>query len=87
LPHCPPELARADLAACASFDARPWLAEIAAPALVVFGTCDLLLQPRRAAELALGLPHARLLPIADTGHFPFLERPDAFHDAVASWLL
>jgi 2-succinyl-6-hydroxy-2,4-cyclohexadiene-1-carboxylate synthase len=53
------------------------LGAIAAPALVIAGELDPVGRDR-AAEVAAGLPHARLTQLADAGHAPHLERPEAF---------
>ena len=43
--------------------------------------------PTGGRVLASAIPHARLVEIADAGHFPFFsEEPAAFQDAVRAFL-
>jgi proline iminopeptidase len=56
-----------------------------APVLVVQGAAD----PRPVAacdELVERLPIVRRVVLDSAGHFPWVERPDAFADAVVGWL-
>ena len=69
-----------------SFDLRPDLPRIEAETLVVAGRDDFICGPAAAAPLADGIPKAELLLLDDAGHFMFLERPDAFRDAVEAFL-
>jgi pimeloyl-ACP methyl ester carboxylesterase len=39
-----------------------------------------------AREWAASLPNGRLLVIEQSGHFPFVERPDAFFPAARAFL-
>lgn len=62
------------------------LSEIAVPVLLVEGTLD---QPDVAASmdrLAQGIPRAERICIPGTAHFPNLERPAAFNEAVLEFL-
>lgn len=86
LPACPPELAARDFEACALFDSRPWAAALQLPALVLGGTDDVLISPRRTAELAGLLPRAEHVNLARSGHFPFHEREDDVVAAITAWL-
>jgi proline iminopeptidase len=82
----PPDLSALDSfnAQVDSFDLRPDLPRIDAPALVVYGTGEL----ERAGEddLIAGLPNARLTLIGDAGHFPWVEQPERFREAVLDFL-
>jgi pimeloyl-ACP methyl ester carboxylesterase len=55
------------------------LEEILAPTLVVVGEYDVPDIVAKAHELARRLQKAELVVIADTAHFPSLERPDEFN--------
>ncbi len=56
------------------------------PALVVWGLRDLYL-PARFADLQLTtFPRARLVKLADSGHFPYADNPDAVADAILPFL-
>ncbi|GAB4304614.1 MAG: alpha/beta fold hydrolase [Candidatus Bipolaricaulota bacterium] len=62
------------------------LAEIRVPTLVVTCDDDRIVPMQRAAELANTVPDAELVVLAACGHLPHEERPQAFLDAVASFL-
>ena len=62
------------------------LGEIDAPTLVVGGRHDRAIPVQHSEELAVGIPHAVLRIFEESGHFPYLEEPDAFHETVASFL-
>lgn len=67
------------------YDWTEVLRDLHVPTLVVHGAADVL--PLSEAERTAGyLPHARLVPIADAGHNPFWEAPDAFFAAVHAFL-
>ena len=67
-------------------DARPGLAAIACPTLVLVGDGDALTPPALAQEIAGGIPGARLIVTADCGHLSTLERPQAVTDALVEWM-
>jgi pimeloyl-ACP methyl ester carboxylesterase len=69
-----------------SFDSRPWLKEIACPALVVTGAADTTTPPRRACELADGLANAQLHIIPRAGHWLVKTHTTALLDIVVPWL-
>jgi pimeloyl-ACP methyl ester carboxylesterase len=50
------------------------------------GDSDELTPPERAAEIADGIPGARLVVVPDCGHLSTLERPQAVSDALRAWL-
>ncbi len=86
LPACAPELGARDFEACALFDSRPFAAELALPTLVIGGADDVLISPRRTAELVSLLPRCEHVTLARSGHFPFHERQDEVVRAIAQWL-
>jgi proline iminopeptidase len=62
-----------------------WLRRVRAPTLVIHGAEDL--QPRSATERVVeALPHARLVELAGSGHFPFEEQPEAFARTLRAFL-
>jgi proline-specific peptidase len=69
-----------------SFDLRPLLRELAAPTLVVTGEDDFITGRICAGEIAAAIPDARLLLIPASGHFPFVEQPQRFREAVLGFL-
>lgn len=71
------------------YDWSDRLRDLTVPTLVVHGAADVLPlseATRTAAHLAAAGAPARVLPIADAGHNPFWEAPDAFFAAVQAFL-
>jgi proline-specific peptidase len=69
-----------------TFDMRPVLPRITAPTLVITGEQDFITGPVCAAEIAEGIAGAKTVILPDTGHFVFVESPEAWRDAVLSFL-
>jgi pimeloyl-ACP methyl ester carboxylesterase len=67
-------------------DSRPTLPSIRCPTLVLVGERDELTPPERAAEIAAGVPNARLVAVPECGHLSTLERPDAVTRALVELL-
>jgi proline iminopeptidase len=67
------------------YDWRDTLRDLPTPTLVMHGAADVL-SLEVAAQTAAHLGRARLLPIAEAGHNPFWEAPDAFFTAVHAFL-
>ncbi|MEV4346934.1 alpha/beta hydrolase [Actinoplanes sp. NPDC049596] len=65
-----------------TFDSRARLGEITAPALIVAGQDDFIAGPRWAQVLHEGISGSTLVVLPDTGHFPHIEDPAGFVDAV-----
>ncbi len=66
-------------------DIRQLLSGVRCPTLVVCGELDLIGGPAQARHIAEGVPGAELLVIPDCGHFPSLELPQFYRDAVLNW--
>lgn len=62
------------------------LGEIEARTLVIAGREDFLFPPEHQAQLAAGIPGARLRLIERAGHNPHDEQTDEVMDAVAEFL-
>lgn len=70
----------------AEYDPRDSLGDIRAPALVLSGRHDWVAPPDEGAvELAAGLD-AEHVVFEQSGHFPFLEEPDAFVGTIGRWI-
>lgn len=67
-------------------DSRPLLSAIRCRTLVIGGAHDQLTTPDVVREIADGIPGAELAIIAEAGHLPPLEVPDAFNEVLAAWL-
>jgi proline iminopeptidase len=69
-----------------SFDLRPELEKITAPALVITGADDFITGPIPASEIEQGLTDVSKVIVPRCGHFIFVEAPEAFREAVVSFL-
>jgi pimeloyl-ACP methyl ester carboxylesterase len=69
-----------------SFDLRPELERITAPTLVITGADDFITGPPSTAEIEQGLADVVKVVIPGCGHFTFVEAPEAFCEAVVSFL-
>lgn len=67
-------------------DCGPRLAEIEVPTLILCGRFDPQYPPACSRELAAGVPQAELAWFERSGHYPFIEEPDAFWGRVATFL-
>jgi pimeloyl-ACP methyl ester carboxylesterase len=67
-------------------DSRPTLGSIHCPTLVLVGEGDELTPPELAAEIAAGIPGARLTTVPQSGHVSTLEQPDEVTRALLEWL-
>jgi pimeloyl-ACP methyl ester carboxylesterase len=65
---------------------RRRLPYVKAPTLVVQGASDGLVPIAYGEELARLIPGAELVTIAEAGHYPMIEREDAFIEAVEGFL-
>ena len=61
---------------------RQWLHRVRVPTLVVWGDGDGVVTPDYGEKLSRALPNARFERIAQAGHYPQIERPDAVAEAV-----
>jgi pimeloyl-ACP methyl ester carboxylesterase len=64
------------------FDVEPDLSRITVPTLVIVGRYDPQCPIENSECIAKGIPGARLVVCEQSGHFPFIEEPDVFRDAV-----
>jgi pimeloyl-ACP methyl ester carboxylesterase len=62
------------------------LPDISVPTLIVWGESDQILPVAHARAAAGRIPHSRLAIVRDCGHMPHVERPEAFLEAVLSFL-
>ena len=67
-------------------DARPFLASIACPTLVLVGEGDTLTPPALSQEIAAGIRGTNLVVVPECGHLSTLERPEAVNAALAAWM-
>jgi len=69
-----------------AFDLRPQLRAIEAPTVVLAGDDDLMAGLVSANAMLAELPDAQLVTIADSGHFLYVEQPEAFRAALTDFL-
>jgi pimeloyl-ACP methyl ester carboxylesterase len=67
-------------------DSRPGLGAIGCPTLVLVGDSDRLTPPELSAEIAAGIPGARLVVVAGSGHLSPLDQPEQVTKALLEWL-
>ena len=70
-----------------TLDLRPELRAIAAPTLVVAGEDDMIAGPVCGEAIVRELSDGRLVTIPATGHFLYVEQPEAFSAALTQFLL
>lgn len=67
-------------------DHQKTLRRFLVPALIIGGAADPIVPPRRQDFTAELMPKGRFLRIADAGHLPTLESPDAVSEAMDAFL-
>lgn len=67
-------------------DSRPSLGAIKAPTLVIRGAGDGITTQAQQDEILAGIAHARFAELADCGHLPTLEAPEAINRLLLDWL-
>jgi pimeloyl-ACP methyl ester carboxylesterase len=77
---------RQEHALIARADARPLLATIKCPTLVLVGDGDELTPPALSRELAEGIAGSRLAIVPDCGHLSTMEHPEAVNRALVEWM-
>ena len=65
---------------------KHWLRRIAVPTLLLWGESDGIVTPEYGRAYAELIPGARFEAIAEAGHHPELEQPQAFADALVRFL-
>ena len=83
----PAFVAREAIASLNASDSRERLASIRVPTLVAVGNEDIITPPSESQALARGIPNSWLNIIPKAGHFPMLEQPIAFNQALSAFLL
>jgi len=68
------------------YDLIPKLKEVSNPTLVVHGDYDFI-PVEAAAHIAQVIPGARLVVLEGCWHFPYLERPDEFREAIDDFFI
>lgn len=82
----PVGVARAAITSLNRADSRRLLHTLRMPTLVVCGVDDAITPPNESVALSAAIPNAELCLIAGAGHFPMLEKPQQFNEALADFL-
>jgi pimeloyl-ACP methyl ester carboxylesterase len=67
-------------------DLRPHLGALSVPALGIFGQRDNIVSPRNARLLMANTPDARVVRLAKSRHFPMIDEPEPFLQALNGFL-
>jgi proline iminopeptidase len=70
----------------ASWSAVDRLGGVDVPTLVVAGRNDAITAAAQGQRIAARLPDAEVVVLEDSAHFPWMEEPAAFFEAVREWL-
>ncbi len=71
----------------ARYNVTDRLQEISVPVLIIGGRHDVHVSPSWSAMMAERIPHARLIMMEGSGHFPWLDEPEKFFSVVRDFLL
>jgi pimeloyl-ACP methyl ester carboxylesterase len=67
-------------------DLRPRLKEIKVPVMGIYGRADRIVDPKQGKVLAQGVPMADVRNFERSGHFPMLDEPERFYQALREFL-
>jgi pimeloyl-ACP methyl ester carboxylesterase len=81
-----PEVMRGDLTGYAGFDKRSEVGDIKSPVLLLRGDADWLVSTRQVEETQSRIPGSEIAVLAGTGHYPMIENPYEFNEAVRTFL-
>jgi len=68
------------------YDIRPEISAITAPLLAIQGEDDPYGTMAQIDEIAVAVPHARLVKLAQCGHSPHRDQPEAVAQAIQAWI-
>ena len=68
-------------------DLRSQIGQIRVPAMGIFGGHDNIVNPNQAQELAKGLPGADIRIMKHSRHFPMVDEPELFRQALLEFLM
>jgi pimeloyl-ACP methyl ester carboxylesterase/putative sterol carrier protein len=81
-----PEVMAGDLTGYAGFDKREEMGSITSPVLLLRGDADWLVSQDQVEETAARISGSRISVLAGTGHYPMIENPFEFNQAVREFL-
>ncbi|WP_150466884.1 alpha/beta fold hydrolase [Francisella sp. SYW-9] len=68
------------------FSSSKWIVKIEVPTLVVAGEKDVIFYERDVRELSELMKYAEYYNFKNTGHLPYIERPNELYDVVVSFI-
>ncbi|MEK4708288.1 alpha/beta fold hydrolase [Bacillus sp. FSL R10-2780] len=68
------------------YDQRPYLSNIACPALIIRGENDYFVPEKYVREFEKHLRNVTFVELKDSGHLPYLEQPTSFNVTVETFL-
>ncbi len=71
---------------CPQLMLRDDMAHLRVPTLFLWGDADAFAPPSPGQDLAARMPDAHFEVVADTGHLPYVDRPDTIAAAVTGFL-
>jgi len=77
---------RHQLNALLSFNSSAWINQIKASCLVISGEQDIIMNEHSVRKMSLEIPHAHYECISGVGHAPFIEKPEAFLQALMHFI-
>lgn len=81
-----PEIMRSDLGAYSGFDKRDQMGRITDPVLLLRGNEDWLVSQEQVEATASRIKDSKIAILEGTGHYPMIENPTEFNDAVRKFL-
>ncbi|MEU0156231.1 alpha/beta fold hydrolase [Micromonospora fulviviridis] len=81
-----PEVMAGDLIGYAGFDQRKEVGKIKAPVLLLRGDADWLVHQEQVEATQSRIPGSKIAVLEGTGHYPMIENPYEFNEAVRSFL-
>jgi len=81
-----PDVMRGDLTGYAGFDKRDEVGKIKSPVLLLRGDADWLVSQEQVEATASRIPGSRIAVLEGTGHYPMIENPHEFNEAVRGFL-
>jgi len=67
-------------------DLRPRLNEVRVPTLGIFGIGDTIVHPKQYEPLKAGVPHAEIVVLNRSRHFPMIDEPEKFNSVLKDFL-
>ena len=80
------EVMRRTLSIVVNTDMTPLMPRVTVPVLLLWGERDTATPLSDGQQMARLMPNAALVPVANAGHFPFLDAPQVFYPVLDAFL-